>query len=47
LLAEPEAALAGVRARILRAEGSNVQLLSAVLPEFAALLRVPPTPEIR
>ena len=44
LLAEPEAALAEVRARILRAEGSNVQLLSAVLPEFAALLRVPPDP---
>ena len=44
LLAEPEAALAEVRERILRAEGSNVQLLSAVLPEFAALLRVPPDP---
>ena len=44
LLAEPEAALAEVRDRILRAEGSNVQLLSAVLPEFAALLRVPPDP---
>ena len=44
LLAEPEAALAEVRDRILRAEGSNVQLLSALLPEFAALLRVPPDP---
>jgi predicted ATPase len=44
LLAEPEVALAEVRDRILRAEGSNVQLLSAVLPEFAALLRVPPDP---
>ena len=44
LLAEPEAALAEVRARILRTEGSNVELLSAVLPEFAALLRVPPDP---
>ena len=35
---------AQVRDRILQAEGSNVELLSAVLPEFAALLRVPTDP---
>ncbi|MER7008320.1 AAA family ATPase [Dactylosporangium sp. NPDC000555] len=42
LLAEPEDALAEVRGRILMAVGPNAGLLSAVLPEFAALLGVPP-----
>ncbi|MEV8516453.1 AAA family ATPase [Dactylosporangium sp. NPDC051484] len=42
LLAEPEDALAEVRERILTAVGPNAGLLSAVLPEFAALLGVPP-----
>ena len=44
LLAEPEDELAKVRARILEAVGSNAGLLPAVLPEFAALLAVPPDP---
>ncbi|MEU4670501.1 AAA family ATPase [Amycolatopsis sp. NPDC023774] len=44
LLAEPEAELTKVRARILAALGPNVGLLTAVVPEFAALLAVPPDP---
>ncbi|MET7403114.1 AAA family ATPase [Dactylosporangium sp. NPDC005572] len=42
LLAEPEDELAEVRDRILEAVGPNAGLLTAVLPEFAALLAVPP-----
>jgi hypothetical protein len=44
LLAEPEDELAQVRERILGAVGANAGLLTAVLPEFAALLAVPPDP---
>jgi signal transduction histidine kinase len=44
LLAEPEDELAKVRGRILAAVGPNAGLLTAVLPEFAALLAVPPDP---
>ncbi|WP_432855640.1 AAA family ATPase [Amycolatopsis sp. CA-161197] len=44
LLAEPEAELAEVRARILAALGPNAGLLTAVVPEFAALLAVAPEP---
>ncbi|MHA6616684.1 AAA family ATPase [Pseudonocardia sp. DLS-67] len=44
LLAEPEAELTEVRARILAALGPNAGLLTAVVPEFAALLAVPPDP---
>ncbi|HEY7279297.1 MAG TPA: AAA family ATPase [Trebonia sp.] len=44
LLAEPEAELAGARDRIMAAAGPNAGLLTAVLPEFAALLAVPPDP---
>ena len=40
LLAEPEDKLAEVRERILEALGANAGLLSAVVPEFAALLGV-------
>ena len=42
LLAEPDDELAQVRDRILAAVGPNAGLLAAVLPEFAALLAVPP-----
>jgi signal transduction histidine kinase len=42
LLAEPEGELAQLRERMLRAVGPSVGLLTAVLPEFAALLGVPP-----
>ncbi|WP_433286422.1 AAA family ATPase [Pseudonocardia sp. CA-142604] len=42
LLAEPEDKLSVVRGRILAAVGANAGLLSAVLPEFAALLGVAP-----
>jgi signal transduction histidine kinase len=42
LLAEPEAELAEVREQILRAIGANAALLTATVPEFAALLAVPP-----
>ena len=42
LLAEPEDELAQVRERILAAVGPNAGLLTAVVPEFAALLAVPP-----
>ena len=44
LLAEPEDELAEVRERILAALGPNAGLLTAVVPEFAALLAVPPDP---
>ena len=44
LLAEPEEDLTKVRGRILAAAGPNAGLLTAVLPEFAALLAVPPDP---
>ena len=42
LLAEPEDELAQLRMRMLEAVGPNAGLLAAVLPEFAALLGVPP-----
>src|SRR6201988_4363329 len=42
LRAEPEEELAQVRGRIAAAAGPNAGLLTAVLPEFAALLAVPP-----
>ena len=42
LLAEPEDELAEVRERILEAVGPNAGLLTAMVPEFAALLAVPP-----
>src|SRR6201988_5185257 len=42
LLAEPEDELAQLRDRIVAAVGPNAGLLAAVLPEFAALLAVPP-----
>ena len=42
LLAEPEDELARVRGRIVAAAGANAGLLAAALPEFAALLAVPP-----
>jgi predicted ATPase/signal transduction histidine kinase len=44
LLAEPEEELATDRARILAALGPNAGLLTAVNPEFAALLAVGPDP---
>jgi predicted ATPase len=44
LLAEPDEELEAVRERIVAAVGSNAGLLSAVVPEFAALLGVPPDP---
>ena len=44
LLAEPEDELAEVRQRILDAVGPNAGLLTATVPEFAALLAVPPDP---
>ncbi len=44
LLAEPDEDLAEARGRILRALGPNAGLLTTVLPEFAALLAVPPDP---
>ncbi|WP_426502562.1 AAA family ATPase [Dactylosporangium sp. McL0621] len=44
LLAEPEDALAEIRGRILEATGPNAGLLTAVQPDFAALLGVPPDP---
>ncbi|WP_346276115.1 AAA family ATPase [Pseudonocardia sp.] len=42
LLAEPEDELAQVRERLLGALGPNAGLASAVVPELAALLAVPP-----
>jgi signal transduction histidine kinase len=44
LLAEPEDELAQFRQRILVAVGANAGLLAAIVPEFAALLAVPPNP---
>jgi signal transduction histidine kinase len=44
LLAEPEEELAHIRERIFETVGPNAGLLSAVVPEFAALLAVPPDP---
>ena len=44
LLAEPEDELARLREQILRAVGPNAGLLTAILPEFAALLAVAPDP---
>jgi hypothetical protein len=44
LLAEPEEELARARTRILAAAGANAGLLTATVPEFAALLGVPPDP---
>jgi predicted ATPase/signal transduction histidine kinase len=44
LLAEPDDELAEVRARVLAAVGANGGLVAAVMPEFAALLGVPPDP---
>ena len=44
LLAEPEDELAEVRQRILAAVGPNAGLVTATVPEFAALLAVPPEP---
>jgi diguanylate cyclase (GGDEF)-like protein len=44
LLAQPEDCLVEVRDRLLRELGPNAGLVSAVLPEFAALLRVAPEP---
>jgi hypothetical protein len=42
LLAKPEDELAPLRERIVAAVGPNAGLLTAVLPEFAALLGAPP-----
>jgi signal transduction histidine kinase len=42
LLAEPEDELAEIRERIVQALGPNAGLLTATVPEFAALLAVPP-----
>jgi len=42
LLAEPEDALQQLRERILPAVEPNAGLLSAAVPEFGALLAVPP-----
>src|SRR5271166_3685863 len=44
LLAEPDEELAKVRGQILDAVGPNAGLLTATVPEFAALLAVPPDP---
>ena len=44
LLAEPEDELAELRERILDAVGANAGLLTAAVPEFAALLGVAPDP---
>jgi predicted ATPase/signal transduction histidine kinase len=44
LLAEPEDELAKLRGRIVRAVGPNTGLLTATVPEFAALLAVPADP---
>ncbi len=44
LLAEPDEELAKVRQQILDAAGPNAGLLAATVPEFAALLAVPPDP---
>src|SRR3954466_13163885 len=44
LLAEPEDQLAATRERIVADLGPNAGLMAAVVPEFAALLEVPPDP---
>ncbi|MEX5709526.1 diguanylate cyclase [Parafrankia sp. FMc6] len=44
LLAEPEDHLAEVRERMLRGLGPNAGLVTATVPELAALLKVPPEP---
>ena len=44
LLAEPDEELAKVREQIVDAVGPNAGLLTATVPEFAALLAVPPDP---
>ena len=44
LLAEPEDELAAIRDRMLARLGSNAGTAAAVIPEFAALLPVPPDP---
>jgi predicted ATPase/signal transduction histidine kinase len=44
LLAEPEQELAAVSERILAGAGANAGLAAAIVPEFAALLAVPPDP---
>jgi signal transduction histidine kinase len=44
LLAEPEDELARIRDRILAAVGANAAQLTATVPEFATVLRVPPDP---
>ena len=44
LLAEPDEQLADVRQRLLAALGPNAGLATAVTPEFATLLKVPPDP---
>jgi signal transduction histidine kinase len=44
LLAEPEDELSAVRDRIRAGLGSNAGMATAVIPEFAALLLVPPDP---
>jgi predicted ATPase/signal transduction histidine kinase len=44
LLAEPDDELAQLRMRIMAAVGPNAGLLAATVPEFAALLGVPPDP---
>ena len=44
LLAEPDDQLSNVRQQILDAVGSNAGLLTAAVPEFAALLAVKPEP---
>src|SRR6185312_12470646 len=42
LLAEPDDELAELRGRIVGAVGANAGLMTAAVPEFAALLAVPP-----
>src|SRR5271166_4048529 len=44
LLAEPEEDLSSIRGRVLAAAGPNAGLLAAAVPEFAALLGMPPDP---
>ena len=44
LLAEPEDELAALRGRIVEAVGANAGLLTATVPEFAALLGIAPDP---
>ena len=44
LLAEPDDALDEIRDKVLAAVGANAALLTATLPEFATVLRVPPDP---